>query len=640
MSHPRLAYTSVVDESIDHNQKNLLRTIDKYLDLKREKLLAARIPGVSIDYTLPFGSLYGMCSGLEAYWLYSKRMNRERQFIKHIEYASTWDPQNFDESQALEDSYLESLINIISFLHNEQHLLENTRQDNLSGSVNFLFSDFNRQPIAQEFALTFVYTQNKLAEFIQAYCHDNKMVRVDNGFHVVGFIKMGGILHFYDSFSKLGPQEVSDAKKLSSQIFASLTKQCKSNRYLALRITISDLASEPKPKYPDPIDYSKAAMQDPIYKRAVLQHRNIFHLAARYNDYDVLNLLFDQGYKYIPWNLNDDTELNEAVALNDAKEIDYLLDHHVPIEYRTRNGITPFGTAIIENSPELMYKLFQSGADIMREPIRGFTPVELAITYKKAEPLILLLALGADITKEQVINMRKLFGQATEQKITDRALELNSTILKVPTVLDLNKSTGRDIVVFLLHKELANKLGYPIGNIKVMKEGLPLTGHFALQAIADYYESKADSDIFSFPEKVEIYRLLREFDVDRFDFDGNAHLLQLIKQVPKLIGSIKEYTAADLIEISKVLDELTDLSAYKLSFNLIGDMYVSYKARAAKHAIEAILRRNGITDLNQSIENLKRPRGLITSPLFFSVDRTEEPELLSYQSDIAPSLTL
>ena len=85
-----------------------------------------------------------------------------------------------------------------------------------------------------------------------------------------------------------------------SSIYEALTPYCGPSSYIAINIAY-DLQNEPTGNYPDQQAFTSQLVQDPTYKREVITHPNILHVALRQYDFNFAAWLCANGYEYVPW---------------------------------------------------------------------------------------------------------------------------------------------------------------------------------------------------------------------------------------------------------------------------------------------------------------------------------------------------
>lgn len=566
---------------------------------------------------------FGLCSGLVALKLYSMRLDNNAEFERDIKYILNWDAEQFSADGLQSDSVIEDFLNAVIFLQADSLLREGVKSDELKQSVDLLLGQISE--IADpEFKITFVFTSDTLLELLSLIARDGKMIRISTNEHAIGVSCMQGrfMLHDFSSYpSDIACNNVAD---LNRAIFKILTPWEKASQ-LTLHVTVIDLKDSVTLDYPDSLGLVQNWMRNPKYAMMVLDNPNLFHLAARYADYPLLDLLFAQGYTYKPWTKTEDSELLEAVMNQDRRTLAYLIKHGIPLNARTTDGVTALGKAITFKASKMLYKLLEAGADPNIEVAAGVSAIDIALLpkYKNRDNVILLLAFGAKITSGQLQQMYRLFGEDACY-IVKHALAFNARLLKTPTQLDLNVATGRDVVAFLHHTKTC----------LLLETKLSAADQQAIEAIKELYKSKTSDLKWSFAEKAEIHKMLK-----LFAFDEVSALIQQINTIAAEITKIpfKNYKLDDIVRIAEILDELTDLAEYRgASFTRL---HVSHLAAVAKRSVEAYLRRNGINNIRAYLRErsvIKPPR---TTTAYFALNHGAVAAMdADYESVIIPEL--
>jgi hypothetical protein len=387
----------------------------------------------------------GLCSGLTAYWLYCKRIGEEGKFIHLLEYILSWDKDKFKRSNQKSDKVFEEFFNNIKFLHNVDTLLPGIERHDLEQSFATILHSSMAAVAKPEFCLTFVFDKKMLDDLISKHVHPNKMIRFGNALHTVGMIYSGGVYYFYDSSSPLGPMAYNSCQSLVLVLFESLAKFCKSTDYIALNMSIFDLVDEKPNNYPSALEYCESILQDKKYKKSVLAHPNILRVALRY-DNQVLELLFKSGYKYVPSNNYNMTELGEMALERNTAKVIYLLQHDIPINYRPPHGLSALDSVIQNKSNDMVNFLLQCGATPDLNSFR------LAAVLHNLEALVMLFAVTPEFDEDILQLLTRYFTREEIKFIKDQALILNAKYLHLDQAQDIN--------AYIKHGHLKTKL-YP-----------------------------------------------------------------------------------------------------------------------------------------------------------------------------------
>lgn len=406
---------------VDNVHIHILKKMRRYVELKKNKLRKIDDPS---ECVLPNEVSNGLCAGLVACWLYSEKINKNLIFINEstsdLENFLEWDADKFVNSQDLTDPNMEQFINAVRFLHSDTHLRTGVMQENIDTSFNFLTADTAPKLAPAELVTVFVFNHAKLAKFIQDIVFEHKMIRLGNGFHTVGLYKKNDKYYFYDPLRL--PIELDSASQVATAIFTSLSPTCKSTTHIALSSVVFDLVSSVPAVYPDITEYYTKLLQDETYKHAVLNHNNIFHLAARCADYKTMNLLFDNGYEYIPWREIKNTEIIDAINADNPELLAYLLAKGFVPDYNAQGALTPMGLAIVKNSLHLVCLLVAAGADPNGKVLNDYSVLSCAIQTQpkdndkitQANIIAVLLGSGAKLSSN---NKKELYGNFTKSEV-------------------------------------------------------------------------------------------------------------------------------------------------------------------------------------------------------------------------------
>jgi ankyrin repeat protein len=443
---------------LNYSQSHLIAKFNEYVNL----------PGK--DKTLPFTSSAGLCSGLNAYWLYSIRNDEEAEFKRNLEYILNWDKDRFLADGTKDDDVFELVLNTIAFLQFQFHLIHGLRQESYKESFEMLRHKSGADVSLPEFTMTMVFDHQGLRNLLSIIAHPKKMLRFVNSLHNVSLINLNDSYHFYNPDSESGPTATKSIDEIVTAIFEGLGFYCGSKRFIALNINVYDLANSSIGEYPNVKEYRKTLLANPDYKQAVIKHDNILHTTASSRDFDMLNALFGLGYKYIPWDKHGTPELNESIALNDRKMFRYLIKHGIPLDYRAPNGITPIAAAISSKNNNMLYMLLQQGADINATPHRSMSLIQIACVKNNPEAIILALANGYNLSKKEQDMIDKKFGANTLKVILNKSTAMQNEIVKIIsqttlaiTSKPINSHKSKDIqeinkIANILEQIIKNKL--------------------------------------------------------------------------------------------------------------------------------------------------------------------------------------
>lgn len=510
---------------MDYQQQIILDNIQQYL-IARD------------NSKLPLNAEDGICSGLVAYWLYHLRIGEEQLFKDEIEYALNWNLDQFNASSAVRDIILDELINNTLFLQNDYYLRNEVKQHEIDKSMSLLFPEHYPQVSPTEFSITFVFTKTQLAELINTVVMPNKMIRIGNGFHTLGLTYINGLYHYYDPKSCKGPTIIYSSAELATRIFDDLSSFCKSDSHLAINLSVFDLTTEVAAKYPNQIQYCNNFLLDQNNKLEILQHKNIFHLACQYEDYTILDLLFANGYTYVPWNLNKMPELNTAVTEKNASKLGYLIQHGIPLDYKVRFGCTPIGTAINSHADLMLYDLLIAGANPNIDPTFLFTPLQYAMHCNNSNAIMLLLAFELDFSATELERLKQKFSQPEINLIADHALQLNAKLLKISEPFNINIANNNALLNFLRNAKLKIKLGYAMDTITLIKDDKIYSGNKALKLInSANTEINSLLNFFRRPHRQHkqvhlVFAANFDTEITSRDFSQNA--LPLLNTIPHL----------------------------------------------------------------------------------------------------------
>jgi hypothetical protein len=568
----------------DLSQNKLLNSFQQYMELKKQKM---RSEEERAQCKLPFDSIEGLCFGLVAYWLYTKRMAMEQKFAHLLQDIVNWNSDSFASSEALIDPRMEEVIGLLAFLQHDTTLRPSVNQNDLAASFALLLDDLAPQISKPELKLSFIFNQQTLEQLLQEQLYHNKMMRIDNVFHAAGIMYVDDKYCYYDPNSLAGPEIFNKPENLAARIFEDLTPWCESKKYLGLNITTYDLEGYPVAKHPPAIDLYQHWLKDPKVKQAFVRHRTILRLGLRSDDFAMLDMLFAANYKYIPWTYNKTTELNEAVVTANERKLSYLINHDIPVNYKTKDGNTALGMAIIHQQPKLLYLLLLAGADpYIKQSIqqaKDLTTMQLATSRKNTEAIILLLAYGYNLSAEESEFLHIQYKTVELDTIIEHALQVNAKLFNSSTQLHINATSGeRDLEVA--------------------------------------YDAKLKQHLSDF-----------SLDPNNLPFKDLQEIDQFMHKIVNKIRTI-DFTLisrAELAEIGVIMEHLTELAKHNFSLRHF-TRYLSHAAVTTKKSINDFMRSNGINKIELHYK---------TNRLLFSTHNKQSLPSVEFES-IIPYLSL
>lgn len=625
-------------------QANVIDKINLYIQNQKTK---NQDPSIQQEDNMPFKSTQGICLGLAAYWLYLKRIGEEGSFKHKLDYILNWDAEKFTIDSNNKDTIFEDFINASLFAHNHDEITKLNAQKDMHASFAYMYNDGSPTINKAEFDLTFIFTRQTLAKLIQDCMHPNKMVLFGNGYHALGAMLEDGVYYIYDPSSTSGPIACKDQAELADKIFVGLAKFCGSTDYIALNMTAFDLVEElytnnpiAAGAYPEPTEYCAKMLDNKKYKTSVFKNSNILRVCMRYSSFEILDLLYANGYKYVPGTNKHTSELSEVFKQRDSAKIQYLLDHDVSLEFQPKDGETALAYAIRNNLSQMVYDVLAYGADPNHMLLPDLSTLGWALIYRNTSAIILLLASGADCSAEILTEMQAKYRLEDIAAIKTHAVQLNKKLLNLSDILTIDGSNGKQIIAFLQHIKLRAQLGENLNAINVMLDGKELAAPIAITNIIAIYKDQKNKNL-DFTDKVEIYKLLKFFKPKAIEFKGSRELIALIPEIVKSITSkpITAHSKEDLLEIATIMDELTALSASKFR-PLLVKITLAHKAASAKKTIERYLAKNGITNLAKHLADLNHEPIHKPNRLLFAANRGNVIPDLEFSRDVLPLLTL
>lgn len=422
---PKHSPAAKILNKIDYSQAALFVKLKKYL-IARDAKNTNR--SVSTNTYLPFNNTAGICSGIGALWAYMVRVDEEGKFIDLIHHAATWDSKKYaklpvNRPSDLNDQKLDRLMSQAFFLHHHAHTIDpEIQKHDLYKSFALLLGEQMEQVAAPEFSISFVFDIPELAELFQQTIFDRKMLRFENGLHAVYAILKDGVYYFYDPAQKQGLQTTTDVKELATMVFKSLSAHCHSKKHIALNMLAFDLKGAAPQIYPERMEYYTKKLQDPKYKKAVLEHHNILRVGLRH-DLDMLDLLFK--HRYTPSSLRyENSELVESILENDLAKVNYLLDHNVDSDFKPYGKESAIGAAIRTNALNSLYLLLIKNANPNVKAFHNLSALEYALYHRNIGAMVLLLAYNGTENKAFTQGLIKKFGEPKAKLIRTQANEL------------------------------------------------------------------------------------------------------------------------------------------------------------------------------------------------------------------------
>lgn len=301
-----------------------------------------------------------LCSGLVGYWLYLSRIGHQDKFASRLRYLATWDNKLFKATTLKRDEEIEQLLDNLQLLAYPEKLLPTSRQYQLATSFA-LGSDEKDQKIGEaEFSLTFIFDQKSLADVLERLAQPNKMFRLSNGFHIIGLMLVDGQYQVYDPNSKNGVLETNSLLEVAAYIFGGFEDLQDKQPFLSLNISIYDLQGCSPGTYFDPTEYYSEKLADPDCRKIMMHHTYLFYLAAKYNEYVLINLMFANGYKYRMWRGNKLNEVNECIKYHDIPKLKFLLEQGLPV------NATSIEYALERDVPEAIILLLSAGVTLQQ----------------------------------------------------------------------------------------------------------------------------------------------------------------------------------------------------------------------------------------------------------------------------------
>lgn len=566
---------------------------------------------------LPYDSANGLCSGLVAYALYCERHDLEADFTNELDYVLNWNPKEFSELGLLQDPIMERFINNVTFLHFD-HVLrhdENVAQRDLEKSLELL--DGHEHFKANE--ITFVFNRGNLASLINTQALPDRMIRIENGFHAIGLIYRDGVYKLYNFENTAGLQTVLTATKAAEVIFAGLAEHCHSKKHIALNFRVFD-PIDAEVEFPTLEEYTRPFLNDQQYKKAVLSHPNIFHLASRMEDYALMDLLFAHGYEYIPWQMDRFPEINEAVIQNNKQMLNYLLEHGISLDYRTARGMTPLGEAIAYNKLEMLFELLEAGANPNAEVRKDVSSLDLALAKRSPEAVVMLLAFELNVTENELGKLRIYFSAQEIDVIKNLAVAFNAKVLGVKNNLDISTADNKQIITLLHHLRMRSRIAKGPD-----KRELAVT----LKQVAAKFYTPEPNNLSAFSEKVEMYNLLQSFKMNGLHVRATYYLGKTLDNVVKQTLNMPYgyYSPEARQSIATTLKTIDDILEFKTEMKV--NFFLRHKMYQAKRKLERHI------SLYHTLQSFQQER---QKHLLFGSNNCQLDRHIGFVQDIKPEL--
>ncbi len=428
---------------------------------------------------------YGLCAGLVAYFLYYNALGKQDKFIEKLIKASAFNTKDFKTkvstfgaTEPKIDLEIHEFLDNILGLHNIAKVVPEATQTDMHVSINTLINEDLPKVAEPEFQLSFLFNQESLEDTLTSIVHDKKMIRISNGLHVVGLMRIGTTYMYYDPEASYGPKEITSIKALAEAIFKSISNiieqrdktKLSQRDYLPVNFSIYDLEQNTTGVYFDPLGFYKTSLQKPEIKKA-LNNRYFLLLLSKFNEYALMDLLFTQNYKLQPWTISETPELIDAVEHNNQAKVAYLLQHNLPVDKNASlPGYSALSHAIINNNSQIVYALLQYGANPNLSINNTASYSTLAIQHKAWQSLVLLLASGMNFGAKDLEALKANCNLNTVDTLAKHALALHAKLLEITQPIDLDTAIGSELCKLAQHVKLQLQLGLqhqPLADIVV-----------------------------------------------------------------------------------------------------------------------------------------------------------------------------
>ncbi len=575
------------DPALDYSQDRILQNMRDYLAIRNHKNLQDSKD--SSWEELPFGiDLHnGVCLSLTGNWGYLKLMGMESTFEEEIRKVVLFDKEAFAKSAAKQDPAMEATIQKILFLQYFHSIL--TQGDfglkNLvERGLNFIVADEMPRFAEPEFEYLFVFNRQSLLQLFTKVIFPNKLISLNNSLHTVAIVLSGGQWNYYDPNNSKGPIKlVFDAlEDLVEHVFYDVGRWCGSHNFITLSVTANDLEHIQPQTYPDPATYSRELLQDPQYLQEILQHPMIFHYAMETRNFALADLLYEFGYKYVPWVISKECELQLAVFYNDHARLDYMLGHGMPIDYRPPNGITALANAIKHNRIPMLYKLLAAGANPNVPPSRvSLTYIKMALLENNTEAISLLLAFGANLSQDELGKLRQQYSNTELKNIFSQALAINYLILQLTEAFDSKKANIWQIIDFCLHEKLRAELAQAAPDAMI-KKITDILNAALTKLIKKKIAKHSDLELY---ELEVVQKTVNTLLAHSEEYNNNRALVKALEYDKKIIDQYlrknKVSSVADYLDVNK--HEFYTRQHSSLIFSLPPEVAASASNQAAKN---------------------------------------------------------
>lgn len=532
----------------------------------------------------------GLCAGLVANELYYAAIDKEDVFLEKMQKAISWQSNDFTSTNPKINVEMEEFLHNILGLHDIAKVLPDISSTDMRTSINTLL-DASLPKIAKpEFSLSFLFNKEELEKILGKIVFDKKMIRISNGFHVLGLMRKNGIYKFYDPEAEQGIQNFKDPDDLAREIIqdlgAHIDKQKSSMNmrdYMAINFTIYDLEGNAPAEYFDAVNYCEQQMRKLEVKRFI-NDRYLFFVLSKFNEFKIMDLLFSKDYKFQAWTISDTPELIDAVKYNNEQKVAYLLDHDVPIDKKTDSFLlSALGKAIENNNLKIIYALLKHGANPNLAAKHGVTYLDLALSNNALQAIILLLASGMELKQSDFLKLQQKVGPETLDIISRHALALHAKLLGLSNNINIDLASGSDLSKLARQAKLQTQLQLqdaPLDGIKITyKNETVQTTNELVQIILNIYNAEVFSERLNAIDHDQLYQALLFFypNLQNISLDQVGILAQKMQQVEATISARHAATNQDLLEIQILIDY-----ASKLKFELSDQEEQSLNTTAEK----------------------------------------------------------